>query len=180
MKSVLALLPGAVIKPGNAGLLPLGGDLTGKNLVLAPERLKERMRFARNQILLDVSGFGCKPHAIGTKIFGKHLDGEEAQWRSGDFIGIASDALVELAKLDRSQEKPIDLSLKVYMAVGPGYFGKGDEMSEALKNLARSMGKKRVAFPSKGVLMFRVHPEAYIDDFCRLCAPAGTKIEEIK
>lgn len=174
------LLPVKLITSDTPGVLPLEGDLTGKNLVIDPSRLKERMRFARNQIFLDVSGNGCKPHALGTKIFGKHLDGEESYWRTGDFIGIASDELVERAKLDKSSEKPVDLKLRVYMAVGPGYFGKGDTIEASLKALAKAWGKRSVKLGAKGVSVYRLHPEAYIDDWAMLRVPRGTTAEEVK
>lgn len=179
-KSAAALLPISIINPGAPGLMPLEGDLVGKYLVIDPINLKERLRFARNQIFKVSGGFGCNASASGSAVFGAHLDGEEARWERYDFIGIASDELVERAKLDKSEEKPLDKSLRVYMAVGPGYFGKADSIVGALKRLGEAMGRRRAPkLGDKGIGVYRVHPEAYINDFCQIVNPAGP-IEEIK
>lgn len=175
------LLPIKLINVGTPGLEPLEGDLSDKYVVVAPDRLKERLRFARNQIMLAKGGFGCSPTSLGSKVFGVDLNGDEDVWRRNDLIGIASAELVERAKLDKSEAKPLDKTLRCYMAIGPGYFGKGETIAAALRNLGKAMGRRSAPrFPSKKVSVYYVHPEAYINDFCQLVSPADVPIKEVK
>lgn len=181
MKKKPALLPISLINIGTPGLRPLEGNIEGKYVVIRPERLKERMRFARNQLLLAAGGFGCHESNSGSKVYGKHLDGEEAQWRREDFIGIASKELVERAKVDKSEESPIDISLRVYMAVGPGFFAKAPTIAGALEALGKRMlSRKKLRLGQKGVMVFECHPEAYINDMAMLVSPKGAPSKEVK
>lgn len=164
--------PIKLITEGTPGLLPLTADVTGCNLVIHPDRLNKRMRFARNQILLNVSGFGCRADAMGRKIFGTHLDGEDAQWSVGDFIGIASDELLAAAKADTSTEAPMDLALRSYLAIAPGRWGRGDTILRACNNA----GQKK---PGKTCIVYCCHPEATVTDFGGISYPKGTTCEKV-
>ena len=64
-------------------------DLTNKICILKGTALKEEYRKPEFQLFLACSGFGCKPDALGTKVFGKFLiDDEDATFVRADFIGV--------------------------------------------------------------------------------------------
>ena len=66
------------------------GDYEGKLMILRPLALDEQYRSSENQYFLAESGFGCSPDKLGGKVFGRFLsDGEETQFRRGDFLGEA-------------------------------------------------------------------------------------------
>lgn len=175
LESLVPIVPISLIVPGTPGLLPLVDfkNVSGMNLVLRAENLKARMRFAKNQILLNVGGNGCHVEKMGRGVFGKHLDGEEAKWDRSAFIGVASDELVERARLDPSTELPIDLALRDYMAIVPNEYAHGATIKEALKRV----GKRALG---KGVVVYKCHPEARVNDMGYLEYPKGTTAELVE
>lgn len=156
---------------------PLGDvDYTGLILVVPASRLGERYQQPQFQLFKATGGFGCSPTASGRKVFGTELaDGAECHRQRGDFIGYMDQADANAILAAKAQPKPIDVSLRCFMAVNlrEMFFHKADTIAEACK-LAR--GK----FGCKHIKVFRVHPEAYVNDMCGISAPAGTTIEEIK
>ncbi len=67
-------------------------DYKGKLLIIRADALNEEFRTPENQLFLANGGFGCKPDALGRKVFGCFLsDGEESYFSRSDFIGIISD-----------------------------------------------------------------------------------------
>lgn len=61
-----------------------------KLLVLYPKVLKDQYKTPVCQYFFAQNGFGCNPDKLGGKVFGQFLcDGERAQFRRNDFIGIA-------------------------------------------------------------------------------------------
>ena len=167
-------LPVRIITYKTPGVKPLDGELEGQWLVLSPNRLKERYRFPHNQVVKATGGFGCSPTKSGRAVFVEHLDGEHARWDRGDFIGIASPELVESAKADTSTVAPIDLTLRNYLAIGPGTYAHGETIAEACKKAGVRFGTK------KCLAVYRCHPEAYVNDMGGVMYPTGTTLEEIK
>lgn len=78
------------------GVMPMTGlDLKDKVLVLDVIQLDERYKKPRFQLWHATGGFGCSPNTIGTAVFSYCLaDNEVARWERFDFIGIASEELV--------------------------------------------------------------------------------------
>lgn len=154
-----------------------GQDLSGKYVVIAASRLGKRYQFPQYQIFLASGGFGCSPIASGQKVFGTECyDGSEATWRRQDFVGIISEADAKMIlSVKGVQPTPIDLSERVYMVVNcrSMSFHKDVTLSQALKIAKCRMGQKHVH-------VFRVHPEAYVNDMMGISAPSGTTIEEVK
>ena len=65
-------------------------EFAEKLLILKPEVLKEEFRQPFFQYFYAQSGFGCYPDKLGGKVFGRFLaDGEKAQFRRSDFLGVA-------------------------------------------------------------------------------------------
>lgn len=151
-------------------------DLTGKICVIGQNHLGERFQKPQFQMFRAQSGFGCNPHASGTKVFGVEMaDGEECYRRRYDFIGTISESDAAAILAVKAQPDAIDLSKRTYMVVNGKSmsYHKDDSLAKALKDA-------KAKFPQKGIAVYRVHPEAYVNDFCMISAPAGTTIEEIK
>lgn len=63
-------------------------DYSGKVLVLRGEVLKDQFKRPEEQLFLASSGFGCRPNAVGTKVYGEFLsDGEQTHFHRSDFLG---------------------------------------------------------------------------------------------
>ena len=63
-------------------------DYTGKVVVLRADILKDEYKTPDNQLFYAQSGFGCRPEALGTKVFGCFLkDGEKTYYRRNEIIG---------------------------------------------------------------------------------------------
>lgn len=61
-------------------------------LVMKPSSLKDEYKSPEYQLFFAVSGFGCDPNLRGTAVFGHFLkDGEYAQFRRSDFLGVIRD-----------------------------------------------------------------------------------------
>lgn len=83
-------------------------DYTEKLLILKPSALSEKYRSSEFQYFFAEAGFGCDPKATGTKVFGRFLsDGEETQFRRGDFLGIADESLLPDWALEKLKELTI-------------------------------------------------------------------------
>lgn len=64
-------------------------DYRCRVVAIRPEILKDEYKTPEDQLFYARSGFGCKPDALGTKVFGYFLkDGAEAWYRRGEIIGI--------------------------------------------------------------------------------------------
>ncbi len=64
-------------------------DYTGKVIVLRPEYLLGEYKTPEYQLFLADHGNGCRPHAIGRKVFGQFLkDGDETWYYRNEFIGV--------------------------------------------------------------------------------------------
>lgn len=85
-----------------------GVDFTGKVCVLKGLSLSENYRKPEFQLFLAQDGNGCRPEALGTKVFGLFLaDGEKATFCRSDFIGvIKDDNLPEWAKEKLAEFQP--------------------------------------------------------------------------
>ena len=56
-------------------------DYTGKVVVLKPDVLRDEFKTPKDQLFLASHGNGCKPNAIGRKVFGQFLsDGEKTHF----------------------------------------------------------------------------------------------------
>lgn len=146
-----------LITSGHEGLRPLVGDLTKQCLVLRHTKLNRRYQTPRFQIFQATGGFGCKESSLGTHVFGIHLaDGESATWHRKDFIGIASQELVNLAMEDDIPTIPINESQRIYFVVAKdGTIETGDTIEEARQRLKRiTWSAIRVAYCA--------HPESRI------------------
>lgn len=84
-------------------------NFQGKVTVLRPDVLEDEYKKTEYQLFYASTGFGCDPHASGTKVFGQFLfDGEKARFCRGDFIGVLKLDLLP----DWAQEKYAALSSK--------------------------------------------------------------------
>lgn len=64
-------------------------NYTGKVLVLNANILKDECKTPDNQLFYASGGNGCRPEALGVKVFGQHLnDGEKTYYCRSDFIGV--------------------------------------------------------------------------------------------
>lgn len=164
-----------LIAMGDEGLMPLVGDLRGTKLVLAHDRLPRRYQLPRFQIFHATGGFGCQEDSLGQKVYGVHIaDNEDGQYRRRDFIGIATAELISRAMTDLTPVPALDTSLRHYLVVAKdGNYETGDNVDQAMKRLKR---RTTAALQSA----FLVHPEATINDFGYLSAPAGTDIAEVR
>ena len=67
-------------------------DYTGKIVVLKPTTLKDEYKTPEGQLFYATDGNGCRPNAIGTKVYGFHLDnGEKTYYRRYDIVGAIKD-----------------------------------------------------------------------------------------
>ena len=65
----------------------------GRVLILRPDVLNDRYKHGDYQYFYAVSGFGCEPDKLGTKVFGEFLkDGEETCFTRSDFLGAADES----------------------------------------------------------------------------------------
>ena len=54
---------------------------------------------------MTVSGFGCDPDKLGTKVFGEFLkDGEETCFTRSDFLGVADESQIPEWAQERTAE----------------------------------------------------------------------------
>jgi hypothetical protein len=162
--------------PGVSGKIDV--DLTDKVAVISINTLGERFKKPQFQLFKVTGGFGAKPDAMGSKVFGTYLaDGEDSYTRRGNIIGIASDELVAKVLAEKAVEDPIDLTKLCYFALKAGRGGidfcKDETLAGALKGI-------KAKFPAKGVVVYRCHPEARLNDFGGITYPAGTTLVEVK
>lgn len=170
-----------MIEAGDPALLPIPDDMTGKTVIMGPDRLGERFQNPAFQFFVVTGGFGAKKGALGTKVFGYHLtdigkpEAERSTYiHSGDVIGMASDALLESVDFKAATEKPINKALRTFMVIDCKrlQWVKADTIKDALK----LSGAKRI---DKRFLAFYTHPEAFVNDLGSLHAPEGTEITRI-
>ncbi len=63
-------------------------DYTGKVVILRPSSLQDEYKTPEYQLFYASNGNGCRPNAIGTKVFGQFLlDGEKDYYIRADIIG---------------------------------------------------------------------------------------------
>ncbi len=86
-------------------------DYTNQVLALKPEGLKDAFKTPGDQLFLAKSGFGCRPDALGRKVYGQFLkDGENTHFYRQDFLGVLKDeylpewAAEKLAEMQPSNE----------------------------------------------------------------------------
>lgn len=89
-------------------------NYTGKVVVLRPQILKDKYKTPEDQLFYAQGGNGCKPDALGTKVFGQCLkDGEETYYRRGDIIGVLKLDFIpdwaneKLAEITNKSKNPI-------------------------------------------------------------------------
>lgn len=164
-----------LITSGHKGLRPLVGNLTGLILVLDHTRLNRRYQLPRFQIVKAIGGFGCKEGAMGTAVFGMCLaDNEEARWRRHDFIGIASDNLVQEAIADTTPVTDINLNDRHYLLLAKDLtVASGDTPHQAMTRLRRRT-KAAVLFA------YHCHPESAFNDAGFLTYPKGATPVEVQ
>ena len=64
-------------------------------LILRPSIFKDEFKKPEFQLFYATCGNGCNPNASGTKVFGFFIaDGEETNYRRGDFIGVMAENLI--------------------------------------------------------------------------------------
>ena len=67
----------------------------GRVLILRPSIFKDEFKKPEFQLFYANCGNGCNPDATGTKVFGFFIaDGEETNYRRGDFIGAIREELI--------------------------------------------------------------------------------------
>lgn len=77
----------------------------GRVLILRPDVLNDRYKHGNYQYFYAVSGFGCEPDKLGTKVFGEFLkDGEETCFTRSDFLGAADESQLPEWARDRVAE----------------------------------------------------------------------------
>ena len=101
-------------------------DFTGKVVVINPRSLKDEYKTPEYQLFYASTGNGCRPDAIGTKVFGQYLkDGERSWLRRSEFIGVMKLELLP----DWAQEKYAALSAEKQEAQ-PSQTNPNDGMGE--------------------------------------------------
>ena len=164
-----------LIVSGDEGLTPLVGHLKNKRLVLRHTKLNRRYQSPRFQIFHATGGFGCQENSFGATVYGIHIaDGESTQWNRDDFIGIATDALVNRALEDTKPVENIDLDQRSYFLVArDGSVETGDTIEQARQRLRRiTSAKVRVAY--------HAHPESVITDLGYISWPKGAEPVEVR
>lgn len=64
-------------------------------LILRPSIFKDEFKKPEFQLFYATCGNGCNPNASGTKVFGFFIDdGEETNYRRGDFIGVMAENFI--------------------------------------------------------------------------------------
>ena len=103
-----------VYDEGTAGI-----DYTGKIVAIRAEVLKDDCKTPENQLFYATGGNGCRPDALGTKVYGRHLkDGTRDCFRRGEILGVVklnllpewaqekfAEYSVEEAELEEAEEK---------------------------------------------------------------------------
>lgn len=70
-------------------------DYTDRMLVLKASVLKDECKTPQDQLFYADHGNGCRPNAIGTKVYGFHVsDGEKTHYRRDEFIGALKEELI--------------------------------------------------------------------------------------
>jgi len=164
-----------LIASGHQGLRPLVGDLTHQKLVLRYDKLNRRFQMPRFQIFHATGGFGCKEGSLSDIVYGIHIaDGESAQWDRDDFIGIASDELVNRALEDTAPVENIDLNQRVYFLVArDGSVETGDTIEQARRRLGRITS-------ADVALAYHAHPQSVITELGYISWPKGAEPVEVK
>lgn len=162
-----------IILPGHKELLPLDGDITLKVVVLKHQLLPKRYQYPRYQLIKAKFGFGLR--STRGKVFGVCIgDGGDVTCRRSDFIGIASEALIELAMADPRSPEPIDLSLREYMLIATdGTTERGDTVEQARQRI-------KLLTNSKVNLCYWLHPESTMNDLGFISYPQGAPPEQVK
>ena len=163
-----------LIVPGDEGVTPLVGDITGKPVVIAFQHLNRRYQMPRFQIFMPTGGFGCQEGSLGSKVYGRSMaDNEDSQFRREHFIGFASSELVQRAMLDTTPVPGIDLSLREYMLVSrDGRTERGDTIEQARQRL-RKVTKAHV------VSAWEIHPESHLTEWGAVSFPEGAPPVEV-
>ena len=164
-----------LITAGSEGLLPLDGDLTGRVIVLKHTALNRRYQSPRFQLFKATGGFGCQAGGLGRAVFVRSLaDSEDGRYNRRDFVGIASDALVNQAMADTTPIIDIDLTERIYLVVAKdGTHELGETIDQARKRLKMITGS-----PVKDV--YHIHPESTITDFGLIHFPKGASPTVVK
>ena len=94
-------------------------DYTGKVVVLKPDVLRDEFKTPKDQLFLASHGNGCKPNAIGRKVFGQFLsDGEKTHFCRDKILGVirdeylpewAKEKLLELAPPGENESKDLTM-----------------------------------------------------------------------
>lgn len=95
-------------------------DYTGRVLVMKPEALKDSFKTPEDQLFLAESGFGCRPDALGRKVYGRFFkDGENTHFYRQDFLGVLKDEyLPEWASEKLAEMHPQEEALEDGMHMG--------------------------------------------------------------
>lgn len=81
-------------------------DYTGQVVVLDPTIFKDEYKQPERQLFLAKFGNGCRPDALGTKVYGHHLhNGKECYYRRSEILGVMKLDLVP----DWAKEKAVAL-----------------------------------------------------------------------
>ena len=68
-------------------------DYSEKLLILRPEFLSDERKDGKHQLFFGKFGNGCKPDAMGHKVYGFMLDsGEETYFNRYDILGVADES----------------------------------------------------------------------------------------
>jgi hypothetical protein len=152
------------------GVLPLATDAVyyGKVLVLPLNYLGARYRKPAYQLVKAMGGFGCEPDKLGAKVFCQHLaDNDESTFRRNDFIGEASQELIDQIMNADREPMPVVPENLVFIAIGTGCtWGRGTTEKEARNQLKKAGG-------SSCIVIYQAHEFAYVNDMGGLSWPHG-------
>lgn len=156
-----------IITHQTEGLLPLPDKFVGRIVALRASALGKRYQLARFQLWRASGGFGCESGKIGTKVYAECLaDGEEGQWRRGDFIGEASVELIKVALADDTPVPQFDPTDTCLLGIGHGGWVFGDDEQAVRYKIKRNGLKKLIA-------LYRVHRESQVTEFGSILSPKG-------
>ena len=163
------------IVAGDEGLRPLVGFLKNHRLVLRHTALNRRYQSPRFQIFHATGGLGCLESGLTDVVYGIHIaDGESAHWDRNDFIGIATDDLVNQALEDTKPVENIDLNKRVYFMVAKdGSVETGETVNQARQRLGRITS-------SAVAITYHAHPESIITELGFISWPKGAEPVEVK
>lgn len=157
---------------GAKDLLPLPDDMRGCICAIRASGLGKRYQMKKFQLVAVAGGFGAERGNIGSKVFGEHIvDGEHAQFRRNDFIGVPTEAQIAAAMAEEGGPLPIDPDDMTYLVIGKGLAFAKDVALDQAKKLCKKYGDP--------LLAYRCHVETHLTDFGSLEWPKDVAAPEL-